>query len=203
MIKNFLLASSIIASTSLMAMHTGEINLNNDDIEAKVSLDIGQFEQSIPVDRIFAGAKITYASDVNAEFPVVNPKFEMFSKVYIPTELRGLKFGVGAKIVYTETDKVMNEKLSFMAVPLTIEAKYELPSIENIPKLTISTEFAISPQILSFMDADHYLENETYIGIEATRLVNVKLGYRYIETNYDVGDLEYNQAAYAGVEIKF
>lgn len=198
-----LLVATTFTAASLMAMHDAEININNTDLMAKVNFDMGQFQKNLPVETIFVGAGITNGSNENANYNGVNTKIDLMAKVKgnIKT-IKNLSFAGGIKMVYTKADMVSQSDLDFIALPLTAEVEYKLPEELNLP-ITFGVYGAVSPKVLSLADAENYFETNTYAKLEIVRNIDLKAGYRYIETDYNQGNVVYNQSAYAGIDFKF
>ena len=188
---------SIIAfcAVSAFAMHTGEININDKDLEVSAKFDLGQFNEAVEPDTMFVGGKFINADDEHSSDNNVDldPYFEVNFLMMREVGDLGMSVGMGAKLNYTK---------DYSSLPLGLEFAYKIPAPELIPmKLNGSLYYA--PSVLSFSDADNFLEYRISYDIEVIKNGSVTIGYRDINTNYEAGDLNYNSSWYAGFKIGF
>ena len=185
-------------AVSAFAMHTGEININDKDLEISAKFDLGQFNDAVEPDTMFIGGKFLNAdsdnsSNSNAE---IDPYFEVNFLMMREVGNLGMSVGMGAKLNFTD---------NFSSIPLGLEFAYKIPAPDLIPmKLNGSIYYA--PSVLCLSDADNYLEYRISYDIEVIKNGYVTVGYRNIDTNYENnkgGDFTYNESFYAGFKIGF
>jgi YfaZ precursor len=114
--------------------------------------------------------------------------------------VQGLRFGLGFKGTYTE---VGNQKHS--AIPLGVELAYTLP-IDSVVPIIISGTLDYAPSVLSFKDADSYMEKRLELGVQIVEQATIFVGYRKIDTDFEAhsgGDYTFNDTGYIGFKIRF
>jgi hypothetical protein len=192
MLKKVTLLGATLATA--FAMHVGEVNINNDDIEASVKLDMGQFNNEIDVDTTYIGFRYIYTDEDD-----LDGLFELSFLMQKPLDqMKDLRIGIGFKLDYTSVGS--ND---FLALPLGIEGLYRLPFDASIVPVYVGGKFYYAPSVLSFQDADSYLEFKLHADIEVIERGMITLGYRHIDTDYEAGDVEFNDAFYLGFKFAF
>ncbi|MCD6258606.1 MAG: hypothetical protein J7J31_03270 [Helicobacteraceae bacterium] len=187
------------AATSAFAMHSAQININDKDLELGARLDMGQFNHAVEPDTVFLGAKFLKADGENSD-----PKIENLEEFYEVNFLMlreisnsGLSMGLGVKMNYTQ---------DFVSIPLGIEARYKLPISDVVP-FYLGGSFYYAPESLAMKDAHSFQEYRFHLDIEVIKNANVTMGYRSLETNYEVNnhrdDFTYNKSAYIGFKFLF
>jgi hypothetical protein len=88
-------------------------------------------------------------------------------------------------------------------MPLFGEAALRLPFDEPIPATTLSAKLAYAPSVLSFIDADQYLEYRLEADVEVISNIHIYGGYRNIDTDYEAFDYNLNDSWYGGLKISF
>jgi len=91
----------------------------------------------------------------------------------------------------------------FLAVPFVAKGIYNLPLIDAIPSTSFSFKVSFSPGVLSFRDAQNYLEFRTELDIEIISNLHLFVGYRNIDTKYETLDKTFNDDFYLGMKLKF
>ena len=195
---------SIIAfcAVSAFAMHTGEININDKDLEIGAKFDIGQFNDAVEPDTMFVGGKFIKADRKNSSPNLrdLDQYFEVNFLMMKEVGDLGMSVGMGVKLNFTK---------DYSTLPLGFEFSYKIPASNLIPmKLNGSLYYA--PSVLSFKDADKFLEYRISYDIEVIKNGFITIGYRNIDTNYNAsyfvypgGDFTYNESFYAGFKIGF
>jgi len=200
-------ATVAVAAVSLMAMHEAEINLNNYDVQARVDLDMGQFNETIEPDRVFLGGSYLYASgDHNSVNGAKDSRLmDVHFMVQQPVDpAKDLMVGLGVKGVYTKVDMGVSGDSDFYAVALGAKARYQIPANIQVP-IAVGGHIYYAPNVLSMSDAKNYLE----WNLEAEAMVidraGIVAGYRRIDTNFDSPsvDMTLNESWYIGVKFKF
>ena len=190
-----------LCAASAMAVHIGELNINNTDVEAELRFDMGQFNTMLDPDTTYIGVRYMRGSEEHSDDALTEDKnlLEVNYLMQRPVDAHdALTLGIGIKVDHTTAGD-----LDFLAASLGIEAEYRLPTA--VP-LYIGGAFYYSPEVLSFMDARHYVEGTAHVDIEVIERGRVTLGYRNIETEYDVsgdGDVSFNKSFYGGFKFAF
>lgn len=191
------LAFMTASAVSAFAMHTGEININDADLEISAQLDIGQFNENVEPHTMFVGAKFLkgegdHSSVKGAD---IDPYYELNFKMLKEINNSGMSFGMGAKLNYTK---------DYSTLPLGLEFIYVIPAQEFVP-MYLHGQLYYAPGALAFSDAKDYLEYRIGYDIEIIDNGKITIGYRNMDTNYDYanGDFTYNESWYAGFKIAF
>ncbi|WP_457748168.1 YfaZ family outer membrane protein [Sulfurimonas sp.] len=190
-----------LSAVSAFALHTGEININDTDLELGMKFDMGQFYRTIEPNTTFLGAKFINAdkshSD-NTQTPL-DPFYEVNFLMMRPVGKRGMSLGMGVKGNYTT-----NGIKDFFTMPLGVEFAYKIPARTLIP-MYLNGALYYAPQALAFSDAKDFLEYRINFDIEVIDNGRITLGYRNIDTNYNVpnGSFNFNSSFYAGFKIGF
>jgi len=196
MLRKLLL--TLVLGTSLFAAHDASVNLNSDDIELNGNIDIGELNQSDYPNMYFLTLGFLDVDNRESTDPLLSAGFKLRQDV---TGVQGLRFGIGAKGTYTEVGQHKHA-----AIPLGVELAYTLPIDSTIP-IIVSGSFDYAPSILSFKDADKYMEKRLELGVQIVEQAVIFAGFREIDTDFDVrgagGDYEYNDEFYIGFRIKF
>lgn len=186
---------------SLLAMHEAELNLNNFDVEGKLDLDMGQFNDAVDPDTVFFGARYLHGSHRHSDDPSKDHDL-VDAHFFVQQRIAGngaLTLGLGAKVVYTTVSGY-----TFSALPLGVHADYALPLGLPIPFI-VGASLYYAPEVLSWSDAKDYMEFEGHLDIRVIDRAAITAGYRKIDTNFDVvgGDMKFNDAWFAGVKFRF
>lgn len=195
MLKKLLI--SLALGASLFAMHDASVNLNNDDIELKGNIDIGELNQSDFPDTYFLTLGFLDVDNREDTDPLLQAGFKLRQSV---TGVQGLRFGLGFKGTYTEVGRQKHA-----AIPLGVELAYTLPIGSAIPVI-LSGSLDYAPSVLSFKDADSYTEKRLELGIQIVEQATIFVGYRKIDTDFESrsgGDYTYNDTGYIGFKVRF
>ncbi len=189
-------------ATSLTAMHEIRINLNNYDLDARLDLDMGQFNSSVDPDSVFIGLRYLHGSHQHSDKNLDKDHDLFDGHFFVRQRLRNanaLTLGMGTKFVYTSISGK-----DFYALPLGLLAGYDLPLGLPVP-FSVGGEFYYSPQVLSFADAKNYMEYSLHLDIMIIDRAGITGGYRKIDTDFDLsnGDLRFNETWFVGVKIRF
>ena len=195
MLKKITLAA--LCATSAFAMHTGEININNKDLEIGAKFDLGQFNDTVEPDTMFVGGKFINADGDHAspKSPDLDPYFELNFLMMRELGNQGMSIGMGTKLNFTK---------DYAAIPLGLEFAYKLPVVDFVP-MYLNGSLYYAPSVLCMSDADSYLEYRISYDVEVIQNGLITIGYRNINTNYDnaAGDFTYNESFYVGFKIGF
>jgi hypothetical protein len=204
MLKKLGLISAITASA--FAMHGVDININDKDLEFGAALDMGQFVNTIEPNTVFVGGRYLKGNEAHSDFTTNNNAFYEASFLMQKTVSgRDVTIGLGVKANHTKAD-FGTRNLDFTSIPLGIELGYKLPTNTPVP-LYLGGKLYYAPEVLSMNDAQSFLEYRINLDIEVIPNGRVTLGYRNIDTNYDVAGVthntNYNRSAYAGFKFQF
>lgn len=193
----------IALSVSVFAVHNGEININNTDLEVGLKLDMGQFRETVEPNTMFVGAKYI-KPDRAAVYGNTNETLEAYYEVnfLIMKEVgdAGVDFGMGIKVNHTK---------DFESSPLGMEIAYKLPVTDSVP-MKINALVYYAPQVLTYSDGASYLEYRVSFDAELIENSFITIGYRsitptYIDnvigTNSEV--FNYNSSLYFGFKLGF
>jgi hypothetical protein len=189
-----------IATASLMAMHTAELNINNVDLEAGVRLDMGQFNDAVEPDTTFVGFKYLKSDEDHSDIKEdIDSYFEANFLMQREINNSGFYFGLGVKLNFTSADKY-----DFVSIPVGAEVKYNINVIEYLP-MYVGGSFYYAPQVLSLQDAKNFMEFRAFFDVEVIKNGKITLGFRKLDTDYDIenGDVNYNQSGYIGFKFDF
>ena len=195
MLKKLLL--SLALSASLFAMHDASVNLNSDDIEIKGNLDLGELNESDYPDAYFLTLDFLDVDNAESTDPMLAAGFMLRQNI---SGAENLRFGIGFKGTYVKVDDSKH-----VAVPINAELAYTLPLDIAMP-IVISGNLSYAPPVLSFKDADSYLETRIEASLQIIEQGSLFVGYRKIETDFDLnGDVDYtlNDTAYIGFKVRF
>ncbi len=191
------------SALTAFAMNTGEININDKDLEISGKFDVGQFNDAVEPNTMFVGAKFLNVDEDHSdnEHADLDPYFEGNILMMRTVGNHGMRVGMGAKVNFTK---------DFVSVPLGLEFAYKIPANSYVP-MHLNGELYYAPSTLAFSDADSFLEYRLSYDIEIIKNGNITLGYRSIDTNYkshkgyasNGGDFNYNSYWYVGFKVGF
>ena len=184
-----------LSAISAFAMHTGEININNDDIEVALKFDMGQFNSELDIDSTFVGLRYISAENKHDSDGLIEISYLMRKPLQAQ---RDLSVGIGFKLDYTSVGSH-----DFLALPLGLEGQYRLPLDSSMVPIYVGAQFYYAPSVLSFQDADNYLEFKINADIEVIERGLITVGYRHIDTDYEAGDVKFNSAGFIGFKFVF
>jgi hypothetical protein len=163
------------------------LNINTDDLEVDGKASLA-FSTNDPVYRNFF---------VDANF--INSDETLFGMgLFVenaPINYQNLTFAVGLRAIFSD-----HKDDSFSAIPIILGAKARM-YLGNLPKSHLGIKFAYAPRPLTFQDADSYFEYRVEVDMSVIENVDVYIGYRSIDTNYEEYDYNYNDAIYVGFKF--
>ena len=193
------LAFATLLSANAFAMHNAEINLNETDIEAAITLDAGQFNDAVDPDTTFFGFRFLKSDPASSNQTQINNYFEgNFHVQNTVGSLTDLQIGIGVKVAYS----TFPGDRQFIAVPLGMNLSYALPTQDFVP-LYLEGMVYYAPQVLSFSDAKNFFEYKVNFDIEPIDRARITMGYRRIDTRYTDIDVTLNESWFVGVKFKF
>jgi hypothetical protein len=197
MLKPLLVA--LLLTTSAMALHEAEININEKDLEVQLLLDIAQFNETMTPDATFIGATYINSNQSHNDYGKDAELYEIdfLLRNYVPS-ISGLLFGIGMKLDYTNSYPGQQ----FLALPLGVEAAYLLPD-SPLP-LYLSGALYYAPEVLSFQDAQNFFEYVISLDMEIISNGFITAGYRNIDTKYKTyGNQTLNASWFVGLRVDF
>ncbi len=204
MLKKFgLLSVSVVAA---FAMHGVDINVNDKDLEIGAHADMGQFSDTVEPNTVFLGARYLKGNEKHSDFSTNNNAYyELSFLMQKEVANSGLSVGLGVKANFTKAD-IGNKTRDFTSIPLGVEAGYRLPINSALP-LYLGGSLYYAPEVLCMNDAKNFLEYRVNFDVEVIQNGRVTLGYRSLDTNYDVSgttvNKNYNRSAYIGFKFQF
>lgn len=178
---------SIVAIHSLVyGQNSVSINANEDDLELSGSMDLSQ-----------AGA-YGEGMALNLDLDLLHTDKDNIFYFGVSGESQvgasGFTLGAGMKTVSTD---------DYFALPFLLKASYVLPFDETIPTTSLNANIAYAPSVLSFMDADKYMEWRMELDMSITNNLHLFTGYRDIDTDYETHDYNFNNSFYGGLKLNF
>ena len=164
------------------------LNVNSEDFELRGTVDInnviGNYGSGIAYE--LSGSYLHTENDdlFKAGFSASSPL----------SGAEGLTLTFGLEAVFMD---------SYVAMPLFGQAALRLPLDEPIPATSLIARVDYAPSVLSFIDADNYLEYRFEADMEVISNIHLFGGYRNIDTNYDAYDYTLNDSWYGGLRISF
>lgn len=188
-----------LCGASAFALNTAEINVNDSDLELSGKLDMGQLSNSVEPNTVFLGFRFLDANKKHSEDEKadINSFAELNFLMQKQIARSGLSIGLGVKVNNT---KLGNQ--DFISVPLGLEVSYRIPASEYIP-MYIGGSIYHAPSVLSFQDAENFMQYRVNFDLEVIKNGRITIGYRSLDTNYKTLNFNYNQAAYAGFKFAF
>jgi hypothetical protein len=184
----------IAPSTTLAADATVELNVNDDDVEAR--LDVLLNPGGTPMTM---GGGFLYSDDNDgADIWLSNVNIAIKDEVGTP----GLNLGLGFKGIIGETDANVDD-FTTLALAFQFLAEYDFrESGANLP-ISIAASMAWAPEILSFSDTEEYVEFYTAVYIHLNYWASIFVGYRDIEIEYEDDVEGEHDAFYFGARLTF
>lgn len=188
-----------LCGVSAFALNTAEINVNDKDLELMGKLDMGQVIDSVEPNTVFFGLRFLDANKKHSEYE--NADIDSFAELnfLMLKEIGRSGFSVGLGVKANST-KMGNK--DFVSVPLGIEASYKIPASEYIP-MYVGGSIYHAPSVLSFEDAENFMEYRVNFDLEVIKNGRVTVGYRSLDTNYDTFNFNYNKSVYVGFKFAF
>lgn len=177
-----------LLATGLLHSGTGVgININNEDVEILGELNFNSLADY--------SSGTTYMLDAN----YLHTDGDNLLGVGFRGEntlqgIQGLTLSLGARLIFAD---------DFMALPLAAKASYALPLVDTIPTTSLTASFAYAPSVLTFVDGDSYSELRFEAGMEVISNIHIFAGYRNIDTDYKIGDHNFNDSFYGGMKLSF
>lgn len=196
MLKTIVL--SLLAASGLMAFHSAEININDQDFETSMLFDMGQFNHTLMPDTTFFGFRYLKGSEDHSDLPETEGLVDASFLLQRPVgSASAFVIGMGVKYIYLQ---ISGEE--FSALPLGLHLRYALPLSMGIP-VYIGGNFYYSPEVLTFNEGKNFIEYRAFVDVEMIERGHIVGGYRNVDTNFDADDIHYNRSWYAGFRFEF
>jgi len=190
--SKLLLLLLAIATTSLHAENTIGIDVNRADVEIVGNLDLNALvNYNDGTMYLLTFNYLHTAGEKTESNNMTNVGFLAQSYFY---GVEGLSLALGIEGVLAS---------DFLAVPFVVKGTYDLPLIDIIPSTSFSLKVAFAPGVLSFRQAQNYLEFRTELDMEIISNLHLFTGYRNIDTKYETFDKTFNDSFYLGMKLKF
>ena len=195
-----------IMTVSAFAMHGVDININDKDLEFGANLDMGQFIYTVEPNTVFIGARYLKGNEEHSDFTSNNNAYYE-ANFLMQKALTGsnMTIGLGVKVNHTKAD-FGTRNPDFTSIPLGIELGYKLPFGTPVP-FYLGGKLYYAPEILCMNDAKNFLEYRINLDVEVIPNGRITVGYRNIDTNYDLSgttmNTNYNRSAYVGFKFQF
>jgi hypothetical protein len=187
----------IIGTTYALAVNSGSININNEDLELGFKIEINDKTSYTTTNRYYMDTGYIHINndDKSAEnTDIIN------IGAMVENNLKGARslfLALGIKAVLI--DSVNND----FAAPLSLGITYFLPLQREVP-IKLNIYLAYAPGSLSFSDLDRYLEKRIELNVELFDHVFIYGGYKEIDLTYnDQATLNLSNSAYAGIKFDF
>jgi hypothetical protein len=186
---NKIILALILLSLELFSAQKASLglNINTDDLEIEGRSTLG-YDTRNPVLRNF----FVDANFINADDTLVGIGLFVENS---PTNFQNVSFIIGLRSIFTDHDGS-----DFTALPILLGAKARM-YLGDFPKSNFGIKFAYAPTPLTFQDADAYFEYRLEFDMMIINNVNVYVGYRNIDTNYESHDFNYNDSMYVGFKF--
>ncbi|WP_345992918.1 hypothetical protein [Sulfurimonas sp. HSL-1716] len=204
MLKKLGLLSVSVAAA--FAMHGVDININDKDLELGGRLDMGQFNDTVEPNTVFLGVRYLKGNEDHSDFSSNdNAYYEISFLMQKEVSNNGLSMGLGVKANYTKA-RINGSNRDFTSVPLGVEAEYKLP-VKDVVPLYLDGALYYAPEVLCMNDAEKFFEYRVNFDAEVIQNGRITLGYRSLDTNYDVAgstvNKNYNHSVYLGFKFQF
>lgn len=193
MLKKLLIITLFLTISSFAGERASfGLNINNEDLEVEGRMSLASQTSRLEYRNFFIDANFVNDNDdtlYGAGFYVENS----------PQGYPNLKFAIGLRSVFSQNDTLNKD---FVAIPITVSGKARM-YFPNLPKSELGVKLAYAPNPLTFADGDSYLEYRVEADMQVIENIAVYVGYRGIETDYDVADVTFNSSAYVGFKFIF
>jgi hypothetical protein len=192
MVKKLMIISLLSLSLFGAERASFGLNINNEDLEIEGRSSLINQLNSLEYRNYYIDGNFIKADDDNLYglgFYVENS----------PAGHSNLTFGIGLRSIFSSNDKLDK---NFVAIPIQINAKARM-YLGNLPKSSLGIKLAYAPSPLSFSDADSYFEYRVEVDMNVIQNIDVYIGYRNIDTDYDIKDVNFNSSLYGGFKFLF
>jgi len=168
------------------------LNINNKDLEVEGRSSLANQLNSLMYRNYYIDGNFIKSDDDNlfgVGFYVENS----------PQGHSNLTFGIGLRSIFSSNDKLDK---NFVAIPIEVNAKARM-YLGNLPKSALGVKLAYAPSPLTFSDGDSYFEYRIEVDMNVIENIDLYVGYRDIDTDYKVKDINFNSSLYGGFKFLF
>ena len=161
----------------------------------------GRFDVKRDIDQglITAGVGAMYSNNSD-EYKIADVKFTLGNEIIVP----GLRCDLGFKGLLGDVERDHRDG-DLMAIGFLLSTTYETPRTVSPIPVEISVAACASPEPLSFLDSERYLEIETNLSVHIIENGAVVLGYKYIKVRIDDDTGHWNMSDdvfFIGLQLK-
>lgn len=178
---------TLLLTGFLQAENSIGIDVNKDDIEVLGSININALADYANGTTYSLTAKYLHTAGDN----MTSVGFAGENRLH---GVEGLTLAFGLKSVLAS---------DFLAFPFMVKGIYDLPLIDAIPTTSFIVDFAYAPSVLSFRDAQNYIDFRAELNMQVISNIDIFVGYRNIDTRYVEYDKTFNDSFYFGMKINF
>jgi len=168
-----------------------EINVNNSDVEVDIETQFHGLETPLAV-----GAGFIYCDD----YWISNLHMTIIDEAFIPA----LNLGLGFRAVVGEVE-IHDIDYDLGALCFELLGGYDFrKSVSKLP-ISVSARVSAAPKVLSFRDAERYVEFNTSVSFHINNNASVFAGYRLIDFRFeDPVDTDWDDdAVFLGFRLSF
>ncbi|MEA1953484.1 MAG: hypothetical protein U9O24_03745 [Campylobacterota bacterium] len=184
--KKIILATCLLTNTIIAETSIG-LNINDKDLELIAEFNMNSFTDYSSGTNYILAMNYLYVDEEHLTSIGFNGENSLQG-------LEDLSMAFGAKLLFRK---------NFLALPLEAKIKYTLPLTDTIPPTSLMGSVAYAPTVLSFSDAEAYKEFRIEAGMEPISNIHLFTGYRNIDTDYELEDINFNESFYFGMKIGF
>ncbi len=193
MTKKIALILTLLSSSLFAEYERGAfgMNINTEDLEVTGRMPLAS-QRHVALRNFYGEAGFLNTKD----------DYMTHAGVFVENSPRGysnITLNFGFKLLYSTYDA---KDKSFVAMPITMGAKARM-YLGNLPKSALGVKFAFAPKPLTFSDGKSYLEYRIETDMQVIDNIDLFLGYRHINTNYNDKDRTFNSAVYMGGKFVF
>lgn len=174
---------------------TLELNANTEDVEGKAEFKLQQYEADVVL-----GGGVLFSKD---DFLISNVSISVRDDMFTPA----LTLGLGFKGTYGRKEiEHSDDDFNASAIGFLFLGEFDFREVDTKIPLSIATNVSFSPDPLSFMDIDQYMDFMVALYVHIVKNAAVVVGYRYIEMKIDTDPGEVTSdydSAYFGCRISF
>lgn len=174
---------------------TLELNANTEDVEGKAEFKLQQYEADVAL-----GGGVLFSKD---DFLISNVSISVRDDMFTPA----LTLGLGFKGTYGRKEiEHSDDDFNASAIGFLFLGEFDFREVDTKIPLSIATNVSFSPDPLSFMDIDQYMDFMVALYVHIVKNAAVVVGYRYIEMKIDTDPGEVTSdydSAYFGCRISF
>jgi len=185
--RKYIMKSVILSTLLITGSFAGSLglNINDEDVEIRATIDMSAA----------IGNGINYLIETSYLHTEEDDLFKVgFGATNTLKGADGLRLTLGLEGIFSD---------DYAAMPLFCQASLRLPFDDDIPATSLTARIDYAPSVLSFSDADSYLEYRFEGNMEVIQTIHLYVGYRNIDTDYETYDYNLNDSWYGGLRWEF